>query len=109
MELEISRQIMVSMPFRFSLEILLPICGRATITMSNAKAASISTNFTVGRYLDMWGISCLSNSGSPNFLSFALLLLQPIRRTSTSAGITHNSQRNAGSSNLNMVIFILFL
>ena len=35
--------------------------------------------------------------------------LTPIRQTSTSAGITHNSQRNAGSSNLNMVIFILFL
>ena len=28
---------------------------------------------TVGRYLDMSGISCLSNSGSPSLLSFALL------------------------------------
>ena len=65
-----SSAIMASMPLRFSRDILVPICGRASITMSRASAAISSQNFTSGRKRDTSGINCFSKSGSPNFFSF---------------------------------------
>ena len=99
---------MVSIPLRFSREIFVPICGRASITMSSAKAACNSQNFTDGRYLETSGISSFSSSGSPNFRSLRTRWRQPQNLTSASSGLTTSSQRYIGFSNLNTTVFLYF-
>ena len=48
-ELLMSTAMMVSMPFRLSWVIFVPICGRANITTNKAKAVVAKPSFTHGR------------------------------------------------------------
>ena len=88
MELLTSMAMMVSMPVRFSCEILVPNCGRASMTMSSDRAASSTQNLTAGRMRDTSGISWRTNSGSPNLRSRFFCWRTMSRRTMTSTGMT---------------------
>ena len=105
-ELLMSRQIMVSMPLRFSREIFVPICGRASTTMSRASAACRSQNFTVGRNFETSGMSSFSKAGSPNLRSLRRRWCHPQNRSKANTGMMSSSQRNIGFSNLNTVFFL---
>ena len=69
-ELEISNAMTASTPLRFTVSILEPNCGRANIRITNVSAAKISQNLMSGRYLEIVGIKCLSNVGSPYLRMF---------------------------------------
>ena len=89
-ELLMSRAIIVSMPLRFSWLILVPICGRASMMMSKARAVSISVNFTTGLRRDTSGISWRSSSMSPKRRSIFLRRRMATKRMSTNSGISAN-------------------
>ena len=90
MELLISIAMMVSIPTRFSWLIFVPICGRASITMSRAKAACRIQNFTEGRKRDTSGISAFSKEGSPNLRSRFFWLRKDMNLMSAKTGISTN-------------------
>ena len=107
-ELLISTAIIVSMPLRFSWLILVPICGRASMMMSKAKAVSIRQNFTTGRKRDTLGINWRSKSMSPKRRSIFFRRRMATKRISTNRGISANRYRYIGLSNLNTLLFSIY-
>jgi len=97
-----STAIIVSMPLRLSFDILVPLCGRASMKATRANAARISMNFTVGLYFETSGINSVTSDMSPNFFSFAILRLYVMNRSNSNTGTSSRSQRYIGSSNLNI-------
>ena len=103
MELLMSMAMMVSIPVRFSWLILVPICGRASMTTSSASTASRSQNLASGRQRDTPGMSWRSSAGSPNLRKRLRCLRASTKRMSASTGTAAKRYRYAGSSNLNMI------